>query len=321
MKLMRLVRLCAGLTLLLTFGIGTLPAFAQPVLSPGTPPLTQQTVDKFDGFLEWLLDAPMTEDQRLQSQQTLVAAWTAKNKYDMDQVTGIANLRDQFATQPDSRALLQPKMQSDVLTWLRGHPDDALSVLLTGLYNSAHAQLAPGSPPLTRQMSEAYLEFIFFAADQIDGATDQPTPGQKDAWANTLTNAYSTFSPDQQQQLSQMPAYWAALRATWPGLSDADRATYKQQWMPVARALLAPASDQPTATPTPADQTAATPSADASATLPPLSDSDVVAKLTDHGWLSQLATNFASTTWLNRLVSVPSISSGPTPLTYTYGWN
>jgi hypothetical protein len=119
-------------------------------------------------------------------------------------------------------------MQTELLASMRQQPDDPLSKLLLGVYASAHPALAGGQPPLTRQMSDAFFEFLVFAADQLWGTDAQPTQPAKDSFAQALADAYPGYSADQQAFISHMPACWTALRAAWPTLSAEDQTAYKQ---------------------------------------------------------------------------------------------
>lgn len=264
-------RAVASVGLMVVVALATsLPASAQSVLAPGQPPLTQQMVDTFSAFFEWVLDAHMTADQRQQIQQQLVQSWHTGNQDDIDTVQQIIQMRDKLASQPsDSRSVVQLALQSELLSSMRQQPDDPLSSLLLGVYDGSHPALAAGDPPLTRQMSDAFVDFYVFALDHVWGRDLEASAQVKDGFAQSLVTTYPGLSAEQQRFISIMPAYFVALHAAWPTLSDADRQQLLQQWTPLVGAPSDASTDE-------ADS-----ATDASASEQPASQ-DTVGSYVDH---------------------------------------
>jgi hypothetical protein len=126
-----------------------------------------------------------------------------------------------------------------------------LSLLVPGVLRppAAHAQgatagvLAPGSPPLTRQVTDAFAETMVFVF-QVVAAGDTwdlekaDDSALKDAMAQGLASGYSAFPADAQQALSQMPELRTVLYQAWPLLDDDDREELRQQLRPSAQSML-----------------------------------------------------------------------------------
>jgi hypothetical protein len=126
-----------------------------------------------------------------------------------------------------------------------------LSLLLPGFLRppAAYAQgapagvLAPGNPPLTRQVTDAFAETMVFvfqvvaAGDTWDLEQADDT-ALKDAMAQGLAAGYTAFPADARQALSQMPELRAVLYQAWPLLDDDDREALRQQLRPSAQSML-----------------------------------------------------------------------------------
>jgi hypothetical protein len=102
-----------------------------------------------------------------------------------------------------------------------------------------------GTPPLTRQMTDAYAELLGFMIGQVTrGVAATPTPSDRAYVARTLAATYASRTAEERQQLRSIPSTWAKLRRTWPRLSQAQQATLRQQWA-VQLGLSAPRSRFP----------------------------------------------------------------------------
>jgi len=69
-------------------------------------------------------------------------------------------------------------------------------------------------------------------ASQVQGnGTDvMPTQEMKEQWAKALAGSYGHADEAARKEMAEMPMRWAAIRLTWPGLSDADKAKTKAMW-------------------------------------------------------------------------------------------
>lgn len=91
--------------------------------------------------------------------------------------------------------------------------------------------IAPGNPPLTREMCDAYIELVFFAVAVIQGRQPAPVPQEvKDAFVQQAASFYPAMSPQDQAGLANAPAMWAQVQAEWPRLSPAQREMTRNAW-------------------------------------------------------------------------------------------
>jgi tetratricopeptide (TPR) repeat protein len=95
--------------------------------------------------------------------------------------------------------------------------------------------LAPGNPPLTREVSDALAEFVAFIISETMGTAlvaDQPF---KDSWAQMLAANYRSRSAAEQERLSHVPEVWASLRGSWPQKGEEERAKLRDEWREILK--------------------------------------------------------------------------------------
>ena len=220
--------LCATLWLL------DLPAAAAPpgaVLVTGNPPLTQATVDQVGAFWEWMFHAPLTSGQQAGLRQELIAIWEKGNLVEIQGTAGVIGQHRELARMPE--ADLEVRRQAllpQVVELLERSESEGISRWALALYRSSHKPLAAGTPPLTRQASDAYLEVLCFMSNQANGQAYVPDLQMKDGWATALAAGYARLGAEHQALVSRMPALRAALVASWPKLSAGEREQFQQAW-------------------------------------------------------------------------------------------
>jgi len=103
--------------------------------------------------------------------------------------------------------------------------------------------LAPGDPPLTRDVSDASAEVSVFMlkvvatgnASAADLSLDREL---LDVWADALRSDYRSMSSADQQMLAGMPMLRGALREAWPQASSSERASVREAFRPIAEGWL-----------------------------------------------------------------------------------
>jgi hypothetical protein len=199
-------------------------------------PLTAYDVDRALDFLEWLLDVPFTTTQRDTVRDHLASAWSRNDRTEIEGLAGVLNARTQFdALEPAKRELARQAAREAVLKESRADAakGDKLAALIVAAYDAAHAPLAPGDPPLTRQSADASLEVLYFMAAVVAAAptdSNHPTKPKLDEWSKTLAAQYPNLPPDAKKEIAGAPLAWAALRAAWPELTPDQRATLSKTW-------------------------------------------------------------------------------------------
>lgn len=205
------------------------------VIVPGTPPLTQATVDQVVDFLEWLLEAPFTDDQRTTVRTFMVDSWRKRDKVEMDGAADILKARGQLsAMPPDRRVLAREQIREGAVKEWRTQ-NDAVAKLMVSIYDASRQPLAQGNPPLTRQSADAAVEMLFFMASQVAGGDPvAPTQPMKDQFAANLASGYAQLSDNDRKSVAEAPLTWAGIRANWPETSAAEKEKFKAQWSQAA---------------------------------------------------------------------------------------
>lgn len=215
-------------------------AFAQsPVLVQGQPPLTEETVGRFTEFFEWAFDVQLTAEQRQVLRKYTIDAWTQKKKSDMDDVVQVVQQQVELAKlDAQQRGFVRVKVEPELLAQMRSQPNEPMAKWALAVYESSHKAIAAGTPPLTRQSTDAFLEALFFMAGEVAGQQAVPDQNLKDDWAKSLAANYPKMTNELKQQIAGMPLFAAAMRVTWPTLSNDEKAQYRAQWAEQLKALL-----------------------------------------------------------------------------------
>jgi hypothetical protein len=147
----------------------------QTKLADGEPALTMLTVVRVIDFLEWALDVPFTQEQKLRVQEELVKVWKANNRMEIDGCVELIKVRQQLRGQEKVKQdLARVAIQEEALKQWRVGKDD-IDKCLVAIYDAGHKPIAAGDPPLTRQVTDAVAELTYFMASQLDGgATSLP---------------------------------------------------------------------------------------------------------------------------------------------------
>jgi hypothetical protein len=206
-------------------------AEAKPVvLVPGDPPLTEELIGRHRELSEWLLAAPLTESQRVEQRELLIQAWKSKSKPDIDGALEIVAMHKDLGEQePKQRNAMQESLRDDYVKGLqRAATKSNHATWILSVNDSIRSPLTKGKAQLTRQMTDAYAELLVFMAGTT--AATPPAKETRESVAKTLAASYRTLKPAQQKQLTQAPQVWAAVRATWPSLPEAERAKRRAEW-------------------------------------------------------------------------------------------
>jgi hypothetical protein len=238
-------------------------ADGQAVLAAGDYALTRDMVSRFAGFIEWLLDVPLTSAQRQEVEASLLAAWQSGDQQEIqDVVETLALEADVSRLTEAERALVREQAQPGLLEELRKTPDTEAAQWVLAVYESGHQPLADGDPPLTRQVTDSYAELLCFMLGEVIGQSFEAPQDFKDRVAQELVARYPDLTAEQRQELAGVPLQWAALRVVWPELPDEQKAEYRAQWTESFQPMLPP--DEPVAAqPQQGDETASGTSADA----------------------------------------------------------
>jgi hypothetical protein len=186
--------------------------------------------------------------------QYTVDAWMKKKASDQKDVLDLVQQQVDLAKlAPAQRAAVRLELEPQLLASMRQQPKEPMARWALALYEAAHQPLAAGTPPLTRQGTDAFLEVLCFMLGESAGQQVVPDQKLKDEWARGLAANYPKMSVELKQQIAAMPAFITTLRLKWPSMPESERAPLRAQWSEQVKSLLPPA----TAAPAPTAQAAA----------------------------------------------------------------
>ena len=90
--------------------------------------------------------------------------------------------------------------------------------------------LAPGNPPLTREVSDVVAEFVAFMITEATGKPLVADQQFKDSWAQMIAAKYATRSAVEQERLSHIPTQWAIVRLDWAQKKEEEREKFREQY-------------------------------------------------------------------------------------------
>ena len=95
--------------------------------------------------------------------------------------------------------------------------------------------LAPGNPPLTREVSDVVAEFLAFMITEATGKPLVADQQFKDSWAQMIAAKYATRSAVEQERLSHIPTQWATVRLDWAQKKEEEREKFREQYREVLK--------------------------------------------------------------------------------------
>jgi len=219
----------------------TLPAAGRgQVLVRGNPPLTEEMIGRFAEYFEWAFDVRLTNDQCNVLRKYSVDIWKKQTKSDMDAIVNVVQLQvDLSKADRKQLAVVRANYEPQVLDAMRKQPNEPMAVWALAVYESSHKVLAQGTPPLTRQTSDAFLEALFFMLGEVQGKRDEvPSAQLRNDMAASLTSAYPRLPDDLKKQIAGMPLFIAQMRLHWPTLAESEKAKYRSAWAEAVKTLL-----------------------------------------------------------------------------------
>lgn len=201
------------------------------VLAEGTPPLTQFGYERTLGFVEWLLEIPMTDTQRTAIRMALLDGWEKNDRETIDGTTQLVEGVDELAgkTEDEKRVVRVMLRDKALAEWRKSK--ESVEQMLAGIWDAAHQPVVAGDPPLTQQVCDATAEAYFLMACAVAGVT-MKTP-EKDLltkWTELLKSRYAELPKESREALQQMPVFAAALRVAWPQLPEDQKRQHVEQW-------------------------------------------------------------------------------------------
>ncbi len=225
------MRILYPLALLLTLALSGI-APAQDTLAEGDPPLTAKMATDYTHFMQWTLGTALTVAQEARIQKYLVDSWKANDKAEIKRTLNLLALRDyMLSMHSDTNAWAASSLRRNAMTNWRKSPTLDQALWGVAIYNSARKPLVKDTPPLTRQMEDAYEELGYFMMEQVYGAKPTPIEAvERATLADALANDYPKLSPAEKANFALLPQAWYQLRNGWPTLDDGHKTALVKEW-------------------------------------------------------------------------------------------
>jgi hypothetical protein len=207
---------------------------AHPAIAAGNPPLTESMVSHYNAFTAWLLEIPLTQPLKDRQRAMLLEDW--KKPKDLETDMKVLNWQLDMARYENGeveRRYVRSMVQPDMIKKMRADKGNPGAQSLVAAYDAAHPPIAAGNPPLTRQASDAWTELFCFVRNQSGAPHMDATQAVKDDFAHTLTENWTTYPPEKQKALSEMPQKWPLVLFAWVKGKDAERQKILAAWQPV----------------------------------------------------------------------------------------
>jgi len=186
--------------------------------SAGDKQLSQDILDQWTAYVEWLIDVPFTQEQRRHFQALFTSDWAklspaAKASF-LDKTT--KGLPSQLAHLNNyQRDMRRAERLPPLLNSLLGSKA-AFARWLLEVYQTAHRSggernpvLVPGSPPLTQSMVNQYGDFIEWVLDlKLSGGLTRP---QRQVLGELVVDEWMQMNDDAREHFVEILNHWRAI--------------------------------------------------------------------------------------------------------------
>ncbi len=199
------------------------------------PSSVEETARLLVLFFEWILDVRIPEEGRKQLhymyQEIANNQPQRMAEMQMIQQQYIGTIKQVQAMDRNSAILWRESSQQAIVSALR-MGQDGLSRSLVALYDAANAPLVPGEPPLTQEIADCALEYLYFMLAAVQNTTPAETPPRvRQQWTMHLMQLYGTANPQERLWLANIPLMMAQIRVQWSALPEPQKQMYRNQWL------------------------------------------------------------------------------------------
>jgi len=200
-------------------------------------------VETATNFFQWLLDASLTVEQREQFRDSIAESWLNRRQDEIEATVNVIQFADQLDRKTaQEREVYRQVLQAKFLAQMRAQPGSMMARWVLTIYDSAHKAIAPGNPPLTQQVVDAYAEAVNFMLREGLGRTFYAADRSfKDALTKNLVARYPQLSAEEQAALARVPLAWALLQAKWPTIPANEQDKLRVQWRSSLQPMLSEA--------------------------------------------------------------------------------
>ena len=136
--------LLSGL-LLFTLFLGKAQAQEDSIVVQGNPPLTQSIVAKTLILLDWSLDIRLSDEQKTQIAQAVIAYWKTNNRVEINNTLEAVKVVDGLRlASPEERDKAKEIIQAEILKGLRSDTNDEISRMVLKVFEATHSGNSSG---------------------------------------------------------------------------------------------------------------------------------------------------------------------------------
>jgi hypothetical protein len=193
-----------------------------PILVPGDPPLTKQTMDQRVLFVEWLLRLSLTEGQRRDYQALFLEEWQRSDRARKESIAkDVASWKDLPTWNNYLRNDLRARNLPYFLPLWRRKGAGADDRWLAALYESAHRvggprnpMLVAGEPALTQAVVDGYGDYLEWAIDlSLLGGFSS---AQRDVLKDYLIRDWKKMTAGERKEVLDALGRWAEVSRASP---------------------------------------------------------------------------------------------------------
>ena len=195
----------------------------------GAGGLTPAEADEVIAMMLWLLEIELPVDYVAHARDLLADLWAADDQT-RTFVTDVCHPQyQQWRALHEALAdSFREQAQPGLVAALRSGGSE-FAALLLDQYDRVNAAMAPGEPPLTREIADAFVDVLAFVEAVAQGVEPgPPDPRDRDGWVTQMARAWPGLQPEVRGWLATMPIGWAKLRYEWATLAPERRAWYQQ---------------------------------------------------------------------------------------------
>jgi len=203
-------------------------AIPEDILVVGPPPLAVNMVESVCAFYAWALDLSLPEQVKELIRENMIDAWKSSNTADTQGFEQFMKWMQELENmEQGARDNLRKNMHQQFVESLRTSKANPISAALLQLYESEKAPIAPGNPPLTKEIADASIELINYQYLMAQNMRiTKLTTEHKVVWRQMLGSNWSNMTAEWKNFYIAAPLTWAQIQS----MSMEEKAAYNQNF-------------------------------------------------------------------------------------------
>lgn len=203
-------------------------AIPEDILVVGPPHLAVNMVESVCAFYAWALDLSLPEQVTELIKENMIDAWKSSNTADTQGFEQFMKWMQELENmEQGARDNLRKNMHQQFVESLRTSKANPISAALLQLYESEKAPIAPGNPPLTKEIADASLELINYQYLVAQSwRMTEVTTEHKVVWRQMLGSVWNNSTAEWKSFYIAAPLTWARIQS----MSLEEKAAYNQNF-------------------------------------------------------------------------------------------